>query len=85
MGNGSAQSASHALNAQQASCHSKKRSCAALPQLSAECCRIASVAVLVVACVDKLAMATEVEKEEWTGGEVLFAGGTDWAKVHMPA
>jgi len=30
-------------------------------------------------------MASEAEKEEWTGGEVLFAGGTDWAKVHMPA
>ncbi|DBA81433.1 TPA: hypothetical protein ACH3X1_007220 [Trebouxia sp. C0004] len=26
-------------------------------------------------------MASEVEKEEWTGGEVLFAGGTDWAKI----
>ncbi|DBB10767.1 hypothetical protein WJX82_005865 [Trebouxia sp. C0006] len=26
-------------------------------------------------------MASEAEKEEWTGGEVLFAGGTDWAKI----
>ena len=56
-----------------------------MSQLSAESCRVASAAALVVACVDKLAMASEVVKEEWTGGEVLFAGGTDWAKVHMPA
>lgn len=56
-----------------------------MSQLSAECCRLASVAALVVACIDKPAMASEAEKEEWTGGEVLFAGGTDWAKVHMPA
>ena len=56
-----------------------------MSQLSAECCRVASVAALVVACIDKPAMASEAEKEEWTGGEVLFAGGTDWAKVHMSA
>ncbi len=56
-----------------------------MSQLSAQSCRVASAAALVVACVDKLAMASEVVKEEWTGGEVLFAGGTDWAKVHMLA
>ena len=29
-------------------------------------------------------MASEAKQEEWDGGEVLFAGGTDWSKVRVP-
>ena len=28
-------------------------------------------------------MTSDAKQEEWTGGEVLFAGGTDWAKVNV--
>lgn len=28
-------------------------------------------------------MTSDAKQEDWTGGEVLFAGGTDWAKVYV--
>lgn len=28
-------------------------------------------------------MTEQPKKEEWKGGELLFAGGTDWARVRV--
>ncbi len=72
----SAQSAERALNSPQASCHSKLRcivaeSLVGYRRVALLCCFEFSVG----------SMASEAKQEEWTGGEVLFAGGTDWSKV----